>query len=93
MTEPNSREGRAANVVSTRSVNARGGAAGDADGGGDPNIGDATFLVKYIFQNGDAPPCDDAADADDDINIGDATYIVKFIFQDGKFPVCGTTGT
>ena len=68
---------------------------GDADDGGDTNIGDATFIVKYIFQGGDAPPCLDQANADGgaDVNIGDATYIVKFIFQSGDFPVCGTTGS
>ncbi|MCH9031206.1 MAG: hypothetical protein IIB00_02965 [candidate division Zixibacteria bacterium] len=68
--------------------------AGDADFSSEVNVGDATFIVKYIFQDGDAPPCLDAANADgeNDVNIGDATYIVKFIFQDGEFPVCGATG-
>jgi len=63
---------------------------GDADDGGDVNIGDATFIVKYVFQNGDAPPCCDQADADGggDVNIGDATYIVKFVFQNGDSPIC-----
>lgn len=69
-------------------------AAGDADGGGDVNIGDAIFIVKYIFTDGDVPPCLDQADADggNDVNIGDAIYIVKFIFQDGEPLACGTTG-
>ncbi|MCH9031404.1 MAG: right-handed parallel beta-helix repeat-containing protein, partial [candidate division Zixibacteria bacterium] len=69
-------------------------ASGDADGGGDVNIGDATFVVKYIFESGDSPSCLNQADADgsNDVNIGDATYIVKFIFQDGLSPVCGSTG-
>ncbi|MCH9031424.1 MAG: thrombospondin type 3 repeat-containing protein [candidate division Zixibacteria bacterium] len=63
---------------------------GDSDGGGDVNIGDATFIVKYIFQDGDTPPCCYQADADGggDVNIGDATYIVKFVFQDGAAPTC-----
>ena len=56
---------------------------------------DATFIVKYIFQSGDAPPCLDEADADggNDVNVGDAIHMVKFIFQNGDFPVCGTTGS
>lgn len=64
---------------------------GDADDGGDVNIGDATFIVKYIFQNGDTPPCCDEGDADGggDVNIGDAVYIVKFVFVPGSpAPVC-----
>ncbi|MCH9030805.1 MAG: FG-GAP repeat protein [candidate division Zixibacteria bacterium] len=68
---------------------------GDVDNGGDANIGDAIFIVKYIFQDGDTPPCLDQADADgsNDVNIGDATYIVKYIFQGSASPVCGTTGS
>lgn len=59
------------------------------------DVGDATFLVKYIFQAGSAPPCNDQADADgnNDVNISDATFLVKYIFQAGLSPVCGTTGT
>ena len=68
--------------------------AGDADASGDVNIADATYIVKYIFQGGDTPPCCDQADADGggDVNIGDATYIVKFIFQDGSAPSCPNPG-
>ena len=70
------------------------GLAGDADDGGDVNIGDATFIVKYIFQGGATPPCCDQADADGggDVNIGDATFIVKFIFQGGLAPACPSPG-
>ncbi|MCH9031196.1 MAG: right-handed parallel beta-helix repeat-containing protein [candidate division Zixibacteria bacterium] len=68
--------------------------SGDADDGGDVNVGDATFIVKYIFQSGGAPPCLDQADSNgsNSIDIGDATYIVKFVFQGGAAPICGTTG-
>ena len=67
---------------------------GDADDGGDVNIGDATYIVKYIFQGGATPPCCDQADADGggDVNIGDATHIVKFIFQGGAAPSCPNPG-
>ena len=63
---------------------------GDADNSGDINIGDATSLVKFIFQNGAAPIPVEAGDADGsgDITISDATYLVKFIFQDGNSPIC-----
>ncbi|MCH9031701.1 MAG: choice-of-anchor B family protein [candidate division Zixibacteria bacterium] len=56
---------------------------GDADGGGDVNIGDAIFIVNYAFVLGSpAPPCCDEADADGggDVNIGDAIFIVRFAF-------------
>ena len=68
---------------------------GDADNGGDVNIGDAIFIVKFIFQSGADPPCADQADAngDNSLDIGDATYIVKFIFQSEADPICGTTGS
>lgn len=70
------------------------GDAGDADGGGEANIGDAVFLVKYIFENGQQPFCFDQADADggNEVNIGDAVYIVKYVFENGPEPICGTTG-
>ena len=68
------------------------GIAGDADGGGDVNIGDAIFIVKYAFEEGSpTPPCCGQADADGggDVNIGDAIYIVKFAFEEGApFPSC-----
>ena len=69
---------------------------GDADGGGDINIGDAIFIVKYAFEEGSpAPPCCDQADADGggDVNIGDAIYIVKFAFEQGSpAPACPNPG-
>jgi len=67
---------------------------GDADNSGDITIGDANFIVNFIFQGGELPDCNDKADAsgNNSVDIGDATYIVKFIFQGGSDPVCGTTG-
>ena len=68
---------------------------GDADGSGEVTIGDAIFLVKYIFRDGETPPELGAADADcsgyqnfPDVNIGDAIFIVKYIFLDGPAPGC-----
>ncbi|MCH9030637.1 MAG: FG-GAP repeat protein [candidate division Zixibacteria bacterium] len=64
--------------------------AGDADDGGDVSVGDATYIIKYIFQSGAKPVCCDQADADGggDVNMGDATFIVKYIFQSGISPSC-----
>ncbi|MCH9032215.1 MAG: right-handed parallel beta-helix repeat-containing protein [candidate division Zixibacteria bacterium] len=67
---------------------------GDADDNSDVNVGDATYIVKYIFQSGTAPPCCDQSDADGggDVNIGDANFIVEFIFQSGAAPICPNPG-
>ena len=57
---------------------------GDADGSGDLNIGDATYLIKYIFVSGTAPVYDirmGDADCDGSINVSDALTIVKFVFN------------
>ena len=63
---------------------------GDADNGGDVNIGDALHTIEYIFQGGSAAQCSKEADADGggDINIGDALWIIDYIFQGGGPPIC-----
>lgn len=57
---------------------------GDADGSGDLNIGDATYLIKYIFISGPVPVYDirmGDADCDGSINVSDALTIVRFVFH------------
>ena len=63
---------------------------GDCDNSGDVNIGDAIFLVKYIFQSGAEPIPIFAGDANcsGGIDIGDAIFLVKYIFQGGDAPGC-----
>ncbi|MCH9032014.1 MAG: thrombospondin type 3 repeat-containing protein, partial [candidate division Zixibacteria bacterium] len=79
-------EGEPDTVIYTPPVNVR----GDADGGGDVNIGDAIYLVKYIFQDGDEPKPPEAGDSDcsHSIDISDATFLVKYIFAEGPEPGC-----
>jgi len=62
---------------------------GDADADGVVNIGDAVYLINFIFKGG-PPPFMWAADANGDgvINIGDAVYLIQYIFQGGPAPVC-----
>ena len=67
---------------------------GDADGGGDVNIGDAVYLILYIFANGQSPMCSGSpnlypgdANGSGDITIGDAIFLVKYIFANGEAPV------
>jgi len=64
---------------------------GDADGAGTVNIGDAVYLVQFIFFGGLPPPCEEEADADGSgsVNVGDAVYLVQFIFFGGDpLPPC-----
>ena len=64
--------------------------AGDVDNSGTTNIGDVTFLVQFIFNNGPAPSNSASADVNcsGTINIGDVTYLVDLIFGNGPLPCC-----
>ncbi|MDD4053042.1 MAG: dockerin type I repeat-containing protein, partial [candidate division Zixibacteria bacterium] len=63
---------------------------GDANGDGKINVGDAVFIISYIFRSGPPPEPFSAGDANGDskINIGDAVYIVTYVFRGGPAPVC-----
>jgi predicted outer membrane repeat protein len=62
---------------------------GNADGEGGVNVADVTYLVDYLFFEGDAPPCPEEGnvDADGAINVADVTYLVEYIFFDGPAPL------
>jgi len=64
--------------------------AGDANGDGQVNIGDAVFIITYVFRGGPAPDPLSSGDANCDakINVGDAVYIVTYIFRGGPAPGC-----
>ncbi len=61
---------------------------GDASADEIVNVGDAIWIVNYIFKGGPAPDPLEAADAscDGDVTIGDAVYLVNFIFKGGAEP-------
>ena len=63
---------------------------GDANGDDKINVGDAVFIVSYIFRGGPAPDPTEAGDAncDDKLNVGDAVFLVSYIFRDGPSPGC-----
>ncbi len=63
---------------------------GDANGDETVNVGDAIFLVTYVFKAGPAPDPLEAGDANASgaVDIGDAVHIVNFIFNGGVAPVC-----
>jgi len=62
---------------------------GDASGDEAVNIGDAVYLINYIFKGGPAPNplCVGDADGDDAVNIGDAVHLINYIFKGGPAPV------
>jgi len=65
--------------------------AGDANSDGQANVGDAVFIVSYVFKGGAPPNCMLESDANGDcyVNVADAVYMVGYCFKDGHIPVCG----
>lgn len=61
---------------------------GDVNGDWRVNIGDAVYLINFIFKLGPAPISVYAGDANADgrINIGDAVYLINYIFKSGLAP-------
>ena len=64
---------------------------GDANGDGSTNVGDAVYLISYIFKGGAPPPNLNAADANADCsaNVGDAVYLISYVFRSGPPPLPG----
>ncbi len=63
---------------------------GDANGDNQLNVGDAVFLINYIFKGGPAPNPVEAGDAncDGQVNVGDAVYLIAYVFSGGSEPCC-----
>ena len=64
--------------------------AGDANGDGAINIGDAVYIISYAFRDGPAPDPLAAGDAncDGSVNVGDAVFIINYAFRGGPPPPC-----
>jgi hypothetical protein len=63
---------------------------GDANGDAKVSVGDAVFIINYVFRGGPSPQEDKCADPNNDymINTGDAVFLVNRIFRDGLGPDC-----
>jgi len=63
---------------------------GDANGDGIINVGDAVYLINYLFRNGDPPPLWELGDVncDDIINVGDVVYLINYLYRNGDPPGC-----
>jgi len=55
---------------------------GDVDDNGSVNVADVTYLVNYLFRDGQAPPVIETADLDKggSVNVADLTLLVVFLF-------------
>ncbi|MCP4567916.1 MAG: hypothetical protein GY841_10090 [FCB group bacterium] len=64
---------------------------GDANFDGGVDVGDAVYLINFIFKNGPDPQILDWADANADcaLNVGDCVYLINFVFKNGDPPVLG----
>lgn len=54
-----------------------------------PDVADLIFLVNFMFQGGDPPPCTEEADVDGDgdvVIIADLVYLVNYMFNGGPPP-------
>ncbi len=62
---------------------------GDANSDGLWNIGDAVFLINFIYNGGPEPASEEAGDAnlDLEVNVGDAIYLINYIFKGGPAPL------
>jgi len=63
---------------------------GDANNDNKINVGDAVFIISYIFREGPEPPIMNAADTNCDgkVNVGDAVYLIGYVFRQGPAPGC-----
>jgi len=63
---------------------------GDANGDGSFNIGDAVYIISYVFQGGPPPTpyriCSGDPNCDCQVNVADAVYMINYIFKGGPPP-------
>jgi hypothetical protein len=61
---------------------------GDVNSDGVVELGDAIYLLNYLFKNGPAPIRPEAGDVNLDtvLELGDAIYLLNYLFKDGPPP-------
>lgn len=68
---------------------------GNANADANANVGDAVYLINFVFKGGPNPTpydvCSGDANGDCSSNVGDAVYLINFVFKGGPLPVdCST---
>jgi hypothetical protein len=62
----------------------------DANNDGQANVGDAVYMINFVFKGGPAPKpypqCSGDANKDCQANVGDAVYIINYVFKGGPPP-------
>jgi hypothetical protein len=63
---------------------------GDANNDGQVNVGDAVYMINFVFKGGPAPKpypiCSGDANCDCLANVGDAVYLINYVFKGGPPP-------
>lgn len=61
---------------------------GDANGDESVDVGDAVYIINYVFKGGVAPEPIEAGDANSDkaVDVGDAVYMINYVFKGGPAP-------
>ena len=64
---------------------------GDANSNGFVDVGDAVYIVNYVFRGGPAPtpqPIAGDANCDGGTDVADAVFLINYIFRGGPPPGC-----
>jgi hypothetical protein len=63
---------------------------GDANGDWIIDLGDAVYILNYLFKGDPAPEPYEAGDADCDgtVDLGDAIYLINYLYKGGPPPGC-----
>ncbi len=63
-------------------------ARGDANNDGRLDVGDAVYLINFVFRSGEGTITIESGDANFDfiIDVGDAVYLINYIFHGGPAP-------
>jgi len=64
---------------------------GDASGDGSVDVGDAIYLLNYLYKAGASPQCDPItacgdANSDSLVDLGDAIYLLNYLYKGGPPP-------
>jgi hypothetical protein len=63
---------------------------GDANGDEQINVGDAVYIIAYVFKGGPPPVpyaiCSGDANCDCQCNVGDAVFLIAYVFKGGPAP-------